>query len=204
MCSPHPHHREHKLASCRTHAGKVGGKEALAEKGGVDAVRVVAFAYDTYTNPSKNNGAAARVVNPGGASSSHAPNFSSEAASQGSMTVSVVQAQSRVRPWMRLRRECLSRSRRACSFVRWVWIGSFLSGVVSGSHSAPSEEEFGSCGTMTLKGFSFGSAAEVLDGEACEEGDGIKEGFGFRDGYDFAATARESADFESASNEAVA
>jgi hypothetical protein len=57
---------------------------------------------------------------------------------------------------------------------------------------------------MTLKGFSFGSAAEVLDGEACEEGDGIKEGFGFRDGYDFAATARESADFESASNEAVA
>jgi hypothetical protein len=34
----------------------VGGKEALAEKGGVDAVRVVAFAYDTYTNPSKNNG----------------------------------------------------------------------------------------------------------------------------------------------------
>jgi hypothetical protein len=31
----------------------VGGKEALAEKGGVDAVRVVAFAYDTYTNPSK-------------------------------------------------------------------------------------------------------------------------------------------------------
>jgi hypothetical protein len=34
----------------------VGGKETLAEKGGVDAVRVVAFAYDTYTNPSKNNG----------------------------------------------------------------------------------------------------------------------------------------------------
>ena len=34
----------------------MGGKEALAEKGGVDAARVVAFAYDTYTNPSKNNG----------------------------------------------------------------------------------------------------------------------------------------------------
>ena len=34
----------------------MGGQEALAEKGGVDAVRVVAFAYDTYTNPSKNNG----------------------------------------------------------------------------------------------------------------------------------------------------
>jgi hypothetical protein len=34
----------------------VGGQEALAEKGGVDAVRVVAFAYDSYTNPSKNNG----------------------------------------------------------------------------------------------------------------------------------------------------
>ena len=43
-----------------------------------------------------------------------------------------------------------------------------------------------------------------MDGEACEENDGIKEGFGFRDGYDFAATARESADFESASKEAAA
>ena len=35
---------------------KSGRKEALAEKGCVDAVSVVAFAYDTYTNPSKNNG----------------------------------------------------------------------------------------------------------------------------------------------------
>ena len=34
----------------------MGGYETLAEKGGVDAVRVVAFAYDTYTNPTKNNG----------------------------------------------------------------------------------------------------------------------------------------------------
>jgi hypothetical protein len=34
----------------------VGGQEALAEKGGVDAVSVVAFAYDTYTTISKNNG----------------------------------------------------------------------------------------------------------------------------------------------------
>jgi hypothetical protein len=34
----------------------VGGQEALAEKDGVDAVSAVAFAYDTYTNPSKNNG----------------------------------------------------------------------------------------------------------------------------------------------------
>jgi hypothetical protein len=34
----------------------VGGQEALAEKCGVDAVTVVAFAYDTYTTPSKNNG----------------------------------------------------------------------------------------------------------------------------------------------------
>jgi hypothetical protein len=34
----------------------VGGQEALAEKCGVDAVSVVAFAYDTYTTPSKNNG----------------------------------------------------------------------------------------------------------------------------------------------------
>ena len=34
----------------------MGGKETLAEKGGVGAVRVAAFAYDTYTNPLKNNG----------------------------------------------------------------------------------------------------------------------------------------------------
>jgi hypothetical protein len=34
----------------------VGGQEALAEKGGVDTVRGVAFAYDSYTNPSKKNG----------------------------------------------------------------------------------------------------------------------------------------------------
>ena len=34
----------------------MGGQEALAEKGGVDAVGVVAFGYDIYTNPSKNNG----------------------------------------------------------------------------------------------------------------------------------------------------
>jgi hypothetical protein len=34
----------------------VSGREALAEKGGVDAVMVVAFAYETYTNPSKKNG----------------------------------------------------------------------------------------------------------------------------------------------------
>ena len=47
---------ERKLACRRTHAGKVGGKEALAEKGGVDAVRAVAFTYDIYTEPSKNNG----------------------------------------------------------------------------------------------------------------------------------------------------
>jgi len=47
----------------------------------------------------------------------------------------------------------------------------------------------GSCGTMTLQGFSFGSAAEVLDGDASEEDDGIEEGFGFGDGYDFCASA---------------
>jgi hypothetical protein len=35
---------------------EVGGQEALAEKGGVDAVSAVAFSYDIYINPSKNNG----------------------------------------------------------------------------------------------------------------------------------------------------
>ena len=34
----------------------MGGQETLAEKGGVDAVGVVAFAYETYTIPTKNNG----------------------------------------------------------------------------------------------------------------------------------------------------
>ena len=59
------------------------------------------------------------------------------------------------------------------------------------------------CGQMILVGFSFGSAAEVLDDDAGEEGDGVEVGFGFRDGYDLAAAAREASDFESASNEAV-
>jgi len=34
----------------------VGKDEVRSQKGGVDAVSVVAFAYDSYTNPSKNNG----------------------------------------------------------------------------------------------------------------------------------------------------
>jgi len=36
--------------------------------------------------------------------------------------------------------------------------------------------------------FSFGSAAEVLDDDADEEGDGVEVGFGFGDGYDFCAS----------------
>ena len=52
------------MASRRAHARKVGGQEALAEKGGVDAVSVVAFAYDTYTNPSKNNGVLRATITP--------------------------------------------------------------------------------------------------------------------------------------------
>ena len=52
--------------------------------------------------------------------------------------------------------------------------------------------------------FSVGSAAEVLDDDAGEEGDGGEVDFGFGDGYDFAAAAREATDFESAANEAVA
>ncbi|NDG73084.1 MAG: hypothetical protein EBY32_17650, partial [Proteobacteria bacterium] len=44
--------------------------------------------------------------------------------------------------------------------------GVMSGGVVSASGSAPSEETVGSCGTMTLQGFSFGSAAEVLDDDA--------------------------------------
>ena len=58
-------------------------------------------------------------------------------------------------------------------------------------------------GLMILQGFSLGSAAEVLDGEACEENDGIEEGFGFGDGYDFCATAAEAL-VEAISNKAAA
>ena len=56
-----------------------------------------------------------------------------------------------------------------------MWIRQFLSEVVSESCFALYEETFGSCGTMTLQEFSFGSAAEVLD----EEGDGVEVGFSF-------------------------
>ena len=37
--------------------------------------------------------------------------------------------------------------------------------------------------------FSFGSAAEVLDDDAGEEGDGVEVGFGFGDGYDLGSAA---------------
>jgi hypothetical protein len=42
---------------------------------------------------------------------------------------------------------------------------------------------------LTLRRFSFGSAAEVLDDDAGEEGGGVEVGFGFGDGYDFGAAA---------------
>lgn len=46
---------------------KWGAKEELAEKGGVDAVNVAAFDYDTYTSPSKRTGCLAQRLqtNPG-------------------------------------------------------------------------------------------------------------------------------------------
>ena len=44
------------------------------------------------------------------------------------------------------------------------------------------------CGQMILVGFSFGSAAEVLDDDAREEGDGVEIGFSFGDGYNFCAS----------------
>ena len=55
---------------------------------------------------------------------------------------------------------------------------------------------------MTLQGFSFGSAAEILEDKAGEEGDGGEVGFGFGDGYDFRAAAAE-APVEAVSDEAV-
>ena len=88
---------------------------------------------------------------------------------------------------MRLRRECLSRSRRACSFVRWVCIGRLGSGVVCGSGFTASEEKFGPCGTITLQGFSFGSVAEILDASTEDQEDAGEVGFRFGDGYDFGA-----------------
>ena len=47
--------------------------------------------------------------------------------------------------------------------------------------------KFGSCGTMTLQGFSFGSVAEILDGSAEDEEDAGEVGFRFGDSYDLAA-----------------
>ena len=55
------------------------------------------------------------------------------------------------------------------------------------------------CGKMTLRRFSFGSAAEVLDDDSGEEGDGVEVGFGFGDGYDLGSAACESS-LKSASN----
>ena len=57
------------------------------------------------------------------------------------------------------------------------------------------------CGKMTLRRFSFGSAAEVLDDDAGEEGDGVEVGFGFGDGYDFAIVGC-TCDLEGVANEA--
>ena len=68
-----------------------------------------------------------------------------------------------------------------------MWIRQFLGGVVYSSDFADSEETFGSCGTMTLQGFSFGSVAEVLNDNAGKESDGMEVGFGFGGGYDFCA-----------------
>jgi len=45
----------------------------------------------------------------------------------------------------------------------------------------------GSCETMTLQGFSFGSVAEILDGGAEDEEDAGEVGFRFGDSYDFGA-----------------
>ena len=66
-----------------------------------------------------------------------------------------------------------------------------------------SEEEFGSCGTMT-QGGSLGSAPKVLDDDAGEEEHGGEVGFGFGDGYDEATTTFEAAVYQSISYEAVA
>ena len=74
---------------------------------------------------------------------------------------------------------------------------------MSGSVFAPYEMGLGSCGTMT-QGFSLGSAAEVLDDEACEEGDAVEVGFGFGDGYDEAAVTLEATDFKSVADESTA
>jgi len=58
---------------------------------------------------------------------------------------------------------------------------------------------------------SLSSAAEVLDDDAGEKRDGVEVGFGFGDSddfgsaaYDLTAAPRETIDFESVANEAVA
>ena len=54
------------------------------------------------------------------------------------------------------------------------------------------------------KASALAGEAELVDGGAEDEEDAGEVGFGFGDGYDFAATAREASEFESAANEAVA
>ena len=83
-----------------------------------------------------------------------------------------------------------------------MWIRQFLGGVVSESCFALYEETFGSCGTMTLQSFSFGSAAEVLDDDAGEKRDGVEVGFGFGDCYDFAIVGS-TCDLKCVCNEAA-
>jgi hypothetical protein len=63
--------------------------------------------------------------------------------------------------------------------------------------------KFGSSRRLTLHGFALGSAAEVLDDDAGEEGYGVEVGFSFGDGYDFCAAAAE-ASVEAISNKAAA
>jgi len=98
--------------------GRLG--RAGAESGSlIDEVAVrVSFTVETTVLPSfaRQRGACSGVsMSAGRASSSHVPFFSRAAASQGSMAVSAVQAQRVVRSSMRLRRGCLTRSRRPCS-----------------------------------------------------------------------------------------
>jgi len=57
-------------------------------------------------------------------------------------------------------------------------------------------------GKMTLRRFSFGSAAKVLDDDDGEERDGVEVGFGFGDGYDFAIVGC-TCDLEGVANEAA-
>jgi hypothetical protein len=125
------------------------------QKGAVDAASVVAFLYDIYSNPTKNNGvlcATFAFLDAGAA-------LPRKSDTDGAASL----------PWKtsaltRGGRAVMGAGRRGC----W-WFS------------------LGSGWRLTLQELSFGSAAEIVDGETGDQADCGEVCFGFGDGDDFGA-----------------